>query len=143
MKQLIALLLLAGSASCTSYELHGSTLPRRAAFDMSCPEANIRLDSLDDGAVQAFGCGRTTVYVFNPRGLWVAAPDVRDVAAADLACARDQLTVVPIDGVTTGVTGCNRKVTYARVGRLRWRVVSADPPFAAPPPSSSASPDQP
>ena len=51
------------TASCASFAADQSDLTRRAAFDLSCPEGQLRTVDLGGGTQGVMGCGMKATYV--------------------------------------------------------------------------------
>jgi hypothetical protein len=62
--RLAAIFAIAGGANaCVSEAQLHETLVTRAAFDLDCPESDIRVVELDQSSRGASGCGRRATYI--------------------------------------------------------------------------------
>ncbi len=72
MGKLLIVTSLLALGSCSALSLFGDSLPRRAAFDLSCPEAEIELVEIDAVTAGAKGCGRRASYVYDDKSsIWI------------------------------------------------------------------------
>lgn len=130
---------------------HDGTVRERAAFDLDCPEAELRAEESGD-VIHVSGCGTSAAYRCHtasmesicraaappestspPRRLTpAAAAEAR--APADLACPADAVKVFSLAGEAYGATGCGRRISYACSQRLwSYGCRPETPPRAATP----------
>jgi hypothetical protein len=68
----LAAVLLAGLAACPAVQRHEDTLRTRAAFDLQCPAAQLKLKQLDSEVAGVEGCGQRATYLYNGQaGGWI------------------------------------------------------------------------
>jgi hypothetical protein len=82
----------------------------RAPNDLSCSVNEMKFTNMSGPALQLVeGCGKSDVYIKFFGGDWVP---LRERAAFDLSCKKENVQVTVLDPLTYGTTGCDRKATY-------------------------------
>ncbi len=80
-----------------------------AAQAFPCGEEQIEVENVGMSR-QAKGCGKEDIYIFDGnQGKWVS---LRERAAFEFSCDKDDLKVQVLDSMTFGVTGCDHKAVY-------------------------------
>lgn len=77
MKAIKGLVLLVAMSGCTHVAVRKEPdLTRRAAWDMSCSQGELKLVLLSDWTRGVVGCGKKRVYVFDePRDSWMMSSE--------------------------------------------------------------------
>ena len=96
----------------------------RAATDLSCAPEKISIQGDHVWVQKASGCGKETVYLYDPQeGKWLSP---LDRAAFDLSCPKTELTAQTLmNNDTVGITGCGRKAVYV-IARGNWILNTAE-----------------
>lgn len=80
-----------------------------AAQSFPCTEDEIEVEQLGLSR-HVKGCGKEDVFIYDGmREKWVS---LRERAAFEFSCEKDEIKVQVLDSMSIGVTGCNRKAVY-------------------------------
>lgn len=104
---------LAALAACGAHGAVGQKLRAKAANDFKCDPEKIETERVPNTVYyeHASGCGRQDWYIYEGTA-WVAPTDR---AVFEMDCPKEQLTTMPIDRTTVGVSGCGKKAVYVLV----------------------------